>query len=368
MLEARRMVSVAAAVVALASCVGAASSAAGSPHWAIVASGNSVPYLFAVSALADNEVWAVGSTGSGNTDRPTIAFWDGSSLQVLSPLGSAARGWLQGVSALSSDDVWAVGNTTLGAGWKTRALVTHWDGQQWKVTPLPVLPADSDLRDVKAFASDDVWAVGDAGADHGLVFHFDGNAWRRVDIGNVAPAGTSLSAIDGRTPTDIWAVGGSNLNGTTFGWSDLILHWDGHRWSNIPSHFDDTTGITARSVDATPWGAVWTLHADNSGTYIQKIVRWNGWQHHPVTVSFWAPQIEDDFEAIAATARSDAWIVGQRCPDSGCHPLVMHWSGRTWQVRHTALEHVRSNGLYGLSLLPSGQLWAAGDRLLARYG
>jgi hypothetical protein len=221
---------------------------------------------------------------------------------------------------------------------------------------------------VKAFASDDVWAVGDAGADRALVLHFDGTAWRRVDTAKIAPAGTNLNAIDGRTPADIWAVGGSNLNGTTFGWSDLILHWDGRQWSNIPSHFDDTTGITAGSIDATQWGGVWTLHADQSGTPIQKIVRWNGWRGRPVTVYFLTPP-HDQFEAIAAVARKNVWVVGQHCrTDTNCRPLVMEWAGRTWQVRHTALEHVRSAGLYGLSLLPSGQLWAAGDRLLARYG
>jgi hypothetical protein len=363
-----RLVTVAAAVIALTVCGGAASSAAGSPRWAIVASGNSVPSLLAVSALADNQVWAVGSTRHGNAARPAVAFWDGSSLQVVNLLGSASRGWLEGVSALSSDDVWAVGSTTPGAASKSRSLVTHWDGQHWNLMRLPVLPAASDLRDVKAFASDDVWAVGNAGADRALVLHFDGHAWRRVDTSNVAPAGTSLSAIDGRSPTDIWAVGGSNLNGTTFGWSDLILHWDGRQWSSIPSHFDDSTGITAYSLDATPWGAVWTLHTDGSGTPIQKIVRWNGWRQRPVTVYFLTPPL-DQFEAIAARARNDVWVVGWRCrSDTNCQPLVMHWSGRTWQVRHTALERVPSGGLNGLSILPSGQLWAAGDRLLARYG
>jgi hypothetical protein len=183
-----RLVTVAAAVIALTVCGGAASSAAGSPRWAIVASGNSVPSLLAVSALADNQVWAVGSTGHGNAARPAVAFWDGSSLQVVNLLGSASRGWLEGVSALSSDDVWAVGSTTPGAASKSRSLVTHWDGQHWNLMRLPVLPAASDLRDVKAFASDDVWAVGNAGADRALVLHFDGHAWRRVDTSNVAPA------------------------------------------------------------------------------------------------------------------------------------------------------------------------------------
>jgi hypothetical protein len=363
-----RLVTFAAVVVVLIVCGGAASSAAGSPRWVIVASGNSVPSLFALSALADNQVWAVGSTGHGNGARPAVAFWDGGSLQVRNLLGSASRGRLESVSALSRDDVWAVGSTTAGAASKSRSLATHWDGRHWNLMRLPVLPADSDLRDVKAFASDDVWAVGNAGADRALLLHFDGNAWRRVDTANVAPAGTSLAAIDGRSPTDIWAVGGSNLNGTTFGWSDLILHWDGRQWSNIPSHFDDTTGITAYSLDATPWGAVWTLHADNSGTPIQKIVRWNGWNQKPVTVYSLTPPL-DQFEAIAALARNDVWVVGQHCrSDTNCLPLLMHWSGRTWKRRHTALERGPSDGLNGLSLIPSGQLWAAGDHLLARYG
>jgi hypothetical protein len=139
-------------------------------------------------------------------------------------------------------------------------------------------------------------------------------------------------------------------------------------WKNVRARFDDTTGITAGSVDANDWGAVWTLHSDHSGTNQQKIVRWNGWTQRVVKVYDWIPDNEQDLNDVAAITRRDVWIVGSRCPAyPTCRPLVMHWTGGSWRVAHTPLDHIRSAGLYGLAPVSPGELWTVGDHVLARY-
>jgi hypothetical protein len=342
---------------------------AADPQWRVVAAGSQVPTLIAVSALADDEVWAVGDTGDSPRTKPAVAFWNGRALQVSSPLAPSVDGSLTGVSAVASDDVWAIGETVVPGTRRSRPLAVHWDGRRWNSVRLPRLPADSDLRDVEAFGPDDVWAVGDAAATRALILHFDGRRWHTVDTRRVASDGTGLAAIEGRSPTDIWAVGGSGFDQpTTFAWSDLILHWDGREWKNVRAHFDDTTGITAGSVDANDWGAVWTLHSDHSGTNQQKIVRWNGWTQRVVKVYDWIPDNEQDLNDVAAITRRDVWIVGSRCPAyPTCRPLVMHWTGGSWRVAHTPLDHIRSAGLYGLAPVSPGELWTVGDHVLARY-
>ncbi len=68
---------------------------------------------------------------------------------------------LHGVSALSENDVWAVGvsyNTerTIGS-----TLIEHWNGSQWSVVPSPNPSSSINLLEaVTAVAANDVWAVG----------------------------------------------------------------------------------------------------------------------------------------------------------------------------------------------------------------
>jgi hypothetical protein len=80
--------------------------------WAIIPSPNdgSQSFLNAVSAGAEDDAWAVGSSYRGTTEYPLIAHWDGASWSLVSG-GTASEelGALTGVAALAPDDVWAVG-------------------------------------------------------------------------------------------------------------------------------------------------------------------------------------------------------------------------------------------------------------------
>src|ERR1700693_3055889 len=57
-------------------------------------------------------------------------------------------------------------------------------------------------------------------------------AWRLVRSPNVGSGDNGLAALDVVSSTDIWAVGNS-LSGDVR--STLVEHWDGARWSVVPS-------------------------------------------------------------------------------------------------------------------------------------
>ena len=61
---------------------------------------------------------------------------------------------------------------------------------------------------------------------------------------------------------------------------------------------------------------------------------------------------------IAAVSARSAW--GAAIP-------ILHWDGRSWQARHTALDGVKDATLDSLSALSPTDIWAAGNHLLARY-
>lgn len=132
-------------------------------HWQVVfdvSAGTTISSsgLFGVAALAQNNVWAVGSqNGKLFSER-----WNGQTWQeVASP---ALPGSLTGISAVSTNDIWAVGND---------GAIEHWDGQSWR---LAMRDAQYTLNAVVARASNDVWVVGNVRSST-LTGHWNGQSW-----------------------------------------------------------------------------------------------------------------------------------------------------------------------------------------------
>ncbi|MBI4675084.1 MAG: hypothetical protein HY741_25875 [Chloroflexi bacterium] len=105
-----------------------------------------------VAALSPTDVWAVG----GSLLAALSSHWDGT--QWFDTLWNQESG-LSGITALAQDDVWAVGYS--GAYPIYQSLLVHWDGTQWREisTPHPANKSSA-LYDIAAVTPDDLWAVG----------------------------------------------------------------------------------------------------------------------------------------------------------------------------------------------------------------
>lgn len=102
-----------------------------------------LPKLYAVSTAPSGAAWAVGAElGSGT--QWSITEWNGSQWNPQNSVGTHDH--LFGVAALADDDVWAVG---------TR--IEHFDGQSWQPSHRP---SSLILTAVSPLAADDVWAAG----------------------------------------------------------------------------------------------------------------------------------------------------------------------------------------------------------------
>src|SRR5262249_36620895 len=132
---------------------------------------------------------------------------------------------------------WAVG-LRLDQAYRDRALIEAWDGTRWSIVDAPQPGSERDiLFGASALSTSDVWAVGDQeGADgrfRTLVEHWDGAGWSVVPSPSPGATGSHLYAVAAIGPRDVWAVG------QQLGHSDpdqaLIEHWDGSRWSVVPS-------------------------------------------------------------------------------------------------------------------------------------
>lgn len=191
---------------------------------------------------------------------------------------SAGTGHLSDVTATAGDDIWVAGNATRavsragddaaddgfllhydGTDWQRRPLpstfgdsvyearfdavdsggflltaslknlnaprMARWDGTRW--TALPELPDGHRATDVRAFAADDIWVLGDEGTAH----HWNGTRWavRRLPVTAVA--------LDGVASDDLWAVGHQNVDEDSKRGPELTqpaaAHWDGRTWKPV---------------------------------------------------------------------------------------------------------------------------------------
>ncbi len=133
--------------------------------------GPTINILYAVSGVAQNDVWAVGYSWDQHAVAHTLALhWDGTGWTLVhSANWGTAGSFLSGVAAVTSTDVWAVGSYTTTPYAASHTLVEHWDGAAWHRMPSPD-PDTSELMAVAASSSHDMWAVGDSYAIAGNTY------------------------------------------------------------------------------------------------------------------------------------------------------------------------------------------------------
>lgn len=215
-------------------------------NWHIVASpspSSNFNYLFGVTAISANDIWAVGTYGnSSNLADTLVEHWNGSSWSVVASPNSGTTGsMLESVSAISSSDIWAVGFTSTDRG-KDLTLTEHWDGSQWSIVASPNEGKyPNSLKSVTAVSSDNVWAVGVYQPKgiynrfyQTLTEHWDGSSWSVVPSPNVGSYSNTLISVAAVSANTIWAVGSYNTNSLNHSQA-LIEQWNGSSWSVVPS-------------------------------------------------------------------------------------------------------------------------------------
>lgn len=244
--------------------------------WSIVPSPGMDQYhseLNAVSAVAADDVWAVGTYSLQSIGSVTlIEHWNGIQWSIIpNPNVDNALNYLSGVTALASDDVWAVGYYS-DSNFVKHTLTMHWNGTEWSIIPSPNVGGDkleNELRSIGAVSPTDIWAVGNHRNEsyiaQTLTLHWDGNVWSVVDSPNPGDNHNALSTIAVISEDDVWAAGplyNTAINGT----ATLMLHWDGDAWSvadnaavNIPSIVHDLAAVST--------GDIWAVGSDHTYSY-----------------------------------------------------------------------------------------------------
>jgi hypothetical protein len=295
-------------------------------------------------------------TGIAGFDSYT-AHWNGQRWRTVA-VPKAARSRLNGVVAVSKSSAWAVGDAPIGT---TTSTILHWNGHSWarvKSAPVPHWD-DAELNSVAAVSARDVWAVGSAqkvASEHfrTVIEHWNGSRWSLVPSPSLGKF-SFLSSVTVASDGSVWAVGGSFLRTGPF-----IVRLKGAKWVKVavpktPATTDiDLDGITAVSP-AQVW-AVGDISVGNTSSRPYSI-RWNGHAWRAVKVPDPKASVADHrMLSVAAYGHGQLVAVGYTDGPAGLHAVYSRWNGKSWSVVVGAqsgddTESVTTDGK---------RLWAAG--------
>jgi hypothetical protein len=239
---------------------------------------------------------------SGTEEPPAEIRWE-------TAFDAAELGWFLYTWGPSADDVYAVGGTP------AEGLIMHFDGTAWtKVDTGLSFPL---LNWCYGFGSDDITFVG----TFGTVLHFDGAIFTKEST----PTDQDLWGVWGSAPNDLWSVGGrgSAENQAT------ILHYDGTEWTA-----SSTPALTRENVFA--YFKVWGAAADDIYAVGQRgvVVHWDGARWSEVVT-----EADDDLVGVWGTGPNRIVAAGGRSKGQ-----VIAFDGSEW--RHRSLELPGLNGVW----------------------
>jgi hypothetical protein len=309
----------------------------------------------AVAPVSPNDVWAVGNflpdTPSSNPDATLslAAHFDGTRW-TSTPAPSIGPNFntLFGVAAVPGR-AWAVG-VALDRDYQAHSLIEAWNGTAWHVVATPVLDTQRDyLTSATAVSADDVWAVGErqdrAGVFSTLVEHFDGHRWSVVPSPNPGAAGNHLYGVAAASSDDVWAVGQRSAQ-------PLVEHWDGRRWSVVT-----VPGVGVLDAVAVHGKDVWAVGQTDDALH----------QARPLVLHDWTVTVPTGIGAAfsnvtgVAVAGGTAWLAGTYVNSvTGLqHTLVARNDGTGWRAV-AAPDPGTGDKVLGAIAASGGNLWAVG--------
>jgi hypothetical protein len=288
-----------------------------------------------LSADSEQDIWAT------SVLSPVSLHFNGSTWGQV-PMAKASR--VNKVAVISPTNVWAVGQQTTARF----SQIQHFNGSTWSVVASPHFAAGEELNSLKVVSASSIFAVGDSFDSLNnrtpLIEHFNGTKWSVVPVPHIT--GGDLFDIAIISPSDIWAVGGTNS-------AALTMHFNGVQWNPVPAPIAGLFGVAALSTNN-----VWAVGTRTvSGAVIE---HWNGTAWKVVT----SPNTgtHSNLNSISAISPTDIWAVGcTACGDvgGGAPALVEHWNGTAWSINPTPIEFggVSANTVLAF---PSGHIFVGG--------
>ncbi|MBO3750598.1 hypothetical protein J5X84_31360 [Streptosporangiaceae bacterium NEAU-GS5] len=244
----------------------------------------------------DGTAWVIGDlAGKAWLGRFTTRDWT----QVPLP---AVQGGGQAVTVDGRDHVWVFTGPPDYAPQTSRSYAARWDGRSWRVEDIGT---GLGITQARAIGSE-IWLR--AGQADPVVMRRDsGGRWSDTKVPIFA------EAVDGRSATDVWAVGRGR--GTL---QPAVARWNGHVWTEIPL---PDIGLKAgdhsffRNVLVRDSGQVWAVGGVFRSTGEEESLAWTmlaRWNGHGWRVTIGGEGVSEGtgLTAIADDGAGGAWTAG----------------------------------------------------------
>lgn len=298
--------------------------------------------LRGISGTSSTDIWTVGhyeAAPGSNKPMNLILHWNGTGWQAF-PSTNLSTVWndLWDVEAISPTDAWAVGQYDN----LTRPQLLRWNGTAWSQQTLPNPTLNAYLFSLDAISPNDVWAVGGKTGSpfSNYAVHYNGSSWTEIPVPNPGAGRNNLNSVHGIAANDVWAVGSWGVAVGDYHY--VALHWNGSSWTNVTLP-NINNGVDGELTDVKMVSAndVWAVGYSLAGGIV--LIHWNGtaWTEVPAT---------GGGGALAVLGPNNVYGVGGD---------IAHWNGSSWTVVDT-LFHYPYPSLVATTVLPNGEIWAAG--------
>ena len=328
-----------------------------------------------VAALSASDAWAVGTyrvPTAGNSEWFSYTLhWDGTSWQqVAAPSPPVAPGVrmceLWAVAAIAANDVWA-------AGWKYIAFpnnghigpqlfVLRWDGSQWNEMPAPIpyfsymaSSSGSVIKRIHARSATDIdfwgfWSGDEVSPQGQVVWHWDGSTYTREHLPLISSARNVVVDATVAGPGELWAI--ANTGGGNY--RPYLARRTSAGWSMVNPPTQALAYYRLSAVAATAANDLWVAGYEQTFSPPQTlpyVVHWDGSRFSRVPTTGFPSR-------LIAFAPNDVWAFGT---------TIEHWDGSAWTVAEPLAG--RSNAQFlGASAAGPCTMFAGGTQHLDSGG
>lgn len=187
---------------------------------------------------------------------------------------------------------------------------------------------NGELTDVAVLAEDDIWAAGaeNDGGYSPLLLHYDGERWSREPLPDALGDGAGYPpTLEEIGDTTLWMRSNPRREGVPQADTAAAkwVQWDGTRWSPVPN---PPPGAAA-DLDAASPDDIWTLTGEQTAAHFDG-TRWT------------TTRIPYKVADLAVAGPDDVWAVGSRSTGPGtgtvhgetyAQPASAHWDGTSWK-------------------------------------
>jgi alpha-tubulin suppressor-like RCC1 family protein len=270
------------------------------------------------------------------------------------------------LSASGPGDAWAVGTHSDTQAFD-HPLAEHRVNGTWTQVRLPQ-PAgqQATLAGVDDLGPGNAWAVGTSGGLT-LIEHWNGKRWSIVPSPDPA-SGTSggsdaLTSISGTGPDDLWAAG-FDLNEATNSIQLLFEHWNGKAWTAVTSPTPGGSSQFASGITAISPDNVWAVGTDRTDGVKTLSAHWNGmaWSIVPTPNISNAGRDQNLLTGVSSDGAGQVWAAGY-ADDDGQNfrmPYVLHWTGSAWVLTKVPNPGSEGSQLSGIAVLSPTDIWTVG--------